>query len=843
MQGAFSGVNISQNSGKPGGANTIRVRGGTSITASNEPLYVIDGVPISTTSGVSSSRIDDFFDQEPVNPLASINPNDIESINILKDASATAIYGSRGANGVIMITTKKGKSGMKSLDYSFNIGVSSIAQKLDVLTGDEYRGIVNQLGLTLDDKGDNANWQDRIFQTALTTSHYLSFMGGGTSTNYRASLGYNDQEGIMIGSGMESANARLNVTHMAINDKLKLEMFLNYGETNSNQAPVSNTVGSEMGSNMLYEAYVFNPTYPVRDANGEYYDVPAYRVNPVSFSDELIDKRKNRKFLGNLAASYTIIKPLSIHTNIGYTYNSIDRNSYISKYNLLGNGTGGHVSVQRLQDYSKVMETYLKYNEKFGQHGVDAMVGYSYQYFRDEGTHTNAKGFVSDEFKWHSLAAASSIENISSYTQSNKLISMYGRVNYNYNDRYLVTATLRRDGSSRFGADSKWGLFPSAAASWRISQEKFYHSNVVTDLKLRASYGVTGNQEIGNYNSISTLGASTTGYLVGGKKMTIVLPQQYANPDLKWEETSQFDIGVDFGLLGGKIRGSIDYYYKETSDLLLSIAVPSPSLITTQMANVGTVKNQGIELELDFDLIRTKDFSWDANVNFSHNKNEIVSLSNSQWTGDNIPAAPIQGQGLSGDAQLITPGQPLGTFYGKRFIGIVNGVEQFANDGANEIIGCAQPDFNFGIGTSLRYKQWSMNMSLRGSVGNDVYNGTANNLAYLSNLPGRNVIKEAITSGVNRDQAKIYSSRFIEDGSFLRMDNISVGYDFSVPKLHISRARVFISGQNLFVITGYSGADPEVNSEVSRTGVAPLGIDYLSYPKARTFSAGINISF
>ena len=850
MQGAFSGVNISQNSGKPGGSNTIRVRGGTSISASNDPLYVIDGVPINSSAGVSSSHIasngsnTDFFDQESVNPLASINPNDIESINILKDASATAIYGSRGANGVIMITTKKGKKGVKQLDYSYSLGISNVSNKLDVLTGDEYRKTVNDLGLTLDDKGDNADWQDRIFRTAISQNHYLSFMSGGEDTNYRASLGYSDQEGVMLGSGMTSANARMNINHTALDGKLKLSMNLNYGETNADQAPVSNTVGSEMGSSMLYEAYVFNPTYPVYNDEGDFYDVPPYRVNPVSFASEILDERKNRKFLGNLTADWNFYKPFTFQVNLGYTYNSIERNSYISKSNLLGNGNGGYVSVQKLQDYSRLLETILKYNQKFGKHSIDAMLGYSYQYFYDEGNHTRAYGFLSDTFKWYSLAAAKTVESISSFAESNTLISMYGRINYNYGDKYLFTATVRRDGSSRFGADHKWGVFPSAAASWRISQEEFYHSDILTDLKLRVSYGITGNQEIGNYNSLNTLGASTNGYLVGGEKVTIVLPQQYSNPDIKWEQTAQTDIGLDFGLFNGRIHGSIDYYYKKTTDLLLSVAVPSPSLITSQIANVGSVKNQGIEIDLGFDVLRTKDFSWDINLNFSRNKNELISLSNDKWTGENMKVAPCQGQGLSGSyAQLVMPGQPLGTFYGKKFIGIKDGKEQFANDGESEIIGCAQPDFTYGISTTLRYKNWSLSMNLRGSVGNDVYNCTANNLAYLNNLPGRNVLKEAVTAGVNREEAKVFSSRFIEDGSFLRMDNLSLGYDFSFKPLRITHARVFVSGQNLFTITGYSGLDPEVNSEVSRTGVAPMGVDYLSYPKARTFTMGINVSF
>lgn len=848
MQGAFSGVNISQNSGKPGGSNTIRVRGGTSITASNDPLYVIDGVPISTSAGVNQSNIGssttDFFDQEPINPLSNINPNDIESINILKDASATAIYGSRGANGVIMITTKKGKAGMRQLDYSFNLGVSTVAKKLDVLTGDEYRKTVSELGLTLDDKGQNTDWQDVIFRTAISQNHYVSFMSGSENTSYRASAGYSNQNGVMEGSGMKSANARMNINHKALNDKLKLNMNISYGETNSDQAPVSNTVGSEMGSSMLYEAYVFNPTYPIYNEEGDYYDVPPYRVNPASFSKELLDERATSQFLGNLTADWNFYKPFTLQVNAGYNKNTINRNSYISKSNLLGNGNNGYVTVQKLSDYSKLLETILKYNQSFGKHNIDAMVGYSWQYFYSEGQTTKAYGFLSDNFKWYSLAAAQTVESVSSYAESNTLISMYGRINYNYADKYLLTATVRRDGSSRFGSGNKWGIFPSVAASWRISQEDFFQNDIMSDLKLRASFGITGSQEIGNYNSLSTLGASTNGYLVGGEKITIVLPQQYTNPDLKWEQTAQTDIGIDFGFLNGKIRGSIDYYYKKTTDLLLSVAVPSPSLITTQIANVGTVTNQGIELDLSFDLMRTKNFAWDANLNLSHNKNEVVSLSNGQWTGDNMQVAPCQGQGLSGTyAQLIMPGQPIGTFYGKRFIGVVDGVEQFANDGEPEVIGCAKPDLTFGLGTNLQYKNWTLSLNFRGSIGNDVYNCTANNLAYLSNLPGRNVLKEAVTSGVNRDQAKVYSSRFIEDGSFVRLDNLSLGYNFSLPKLYISNARVFVSAQNLFVITGYSGADPEVNSEISRTGVAPLGVDYLSYPKARTFSMGINLSF
>ena len=849
MQGAFAGVNIAQNSGKPGGSTTIRVRGGTSVNASNDPLYVIDGVPIDANAGSGQSNIstynNDFFDQESANPLSMLNPNDIESIDVLKDASATAIYGSRGANGVIMITTKKGKAGVQQLNYGYSIGFSNAANKLDMLSGDEYRKVCKDLNLPLNDGGENHNWQDEIMHTGLQQSHYLSFMSGGEYTNYRASLSYNNNGGIMRGARNESYSGRVNINHSALDGKLKFVLNMNYGETHSNQAPTSSTVGSEMGSSMLYEAYVFNPTLPVYTSDGDYNDVRPYRVQPLSYIHELLDKRNNKRFIGNLKADWNFYKPFTFEVNIGYTNNSQDRNSYISKSNLLGDGTGGRVTVQRLKDYSKLMELILKYNQQFGEHRIDAMAGYSYQYFWNEGLNTAAYGFQSDEFKWYNLAAAKTIESITSYAESNKLISFYGRANYSYANRYLFTATVRRDGSSRFGKDNKWGTFPSFAASWRITEEPFFKADAISNLKLRASWGMTGNQEIGNYNAISTLGAQSWGYIFGGDKTTVVLPQQYANPDLKWESTSQTDIGLDFGFLDNRIRGSIDWYYKKTKDLLLTVAVPSPSLITTQLANVGAVRNTGIELELGFDIMRTKDFSWDATLNFASNKNKLTSLSNSKWSGDEVLWAPCNGQGLSGQySQLIMVGEPLGTFYGKKFIGLdENGMEMYANDGKSQIIGCAQPDFTYGITTNLRYKNWSLSLNFRGSQGNDVYNNTANNFMYLNSLPGRNVLAAAVNSGISVNQAKTYSSQFIEDGSFFRLDNLTLGYDFKLPCLKITNARAYFTAQNLFCITGYDGLDPEVNTDTQGKGGSILGVDYLSYPRSRTFIFGVNVTF
>lgn len=847
IQGKLSGVNISQNSGKPGGSNTVRVRGGTSLTSSNDPLYVIDGVPISNSAGVSQANINnygiDVFDQEPTNPLMTLNPDDIESITVLKDASATAIYGARAANGVIVITTKKGSSGTSKVTVGSSVAFSKIASTLDVLSASEYRKAVASYSLPIDDKGASTDWQDKIYRTGVTQDHHFSMSGGNNKTSYRASLGYGKQQGVMLASDLSRTNARININHSALNDRLTFDLRLNYGQTFTKQAPVSNTVGSEFGTSMNYESLVFNPTYPVYDANGKYYHVAPYRVNPVSYSNEILDQLNNDRFLGNLSTTLKLLNPLSVNLNLGYTKQNIGRNSYISKNNLLGLGTNGYASVQKLEDYSKLMELTFRFKKQFGVHGVEAIAGYSWQYFVNEGDRTTATGFLSDEFKWYSLQAASSITGVNTFKGTNKLISFYSRANYNFNDRILATATLRRDGSSRFGSGNKWGMFPSGSLAWRISKEKFFQVKPVSDLKLRVSYGVTGNQEIGNLNSISTLGATSTGYIVGGTRITTVLPQQYANPNLKWEQTAQFDAGLDYSLFEGRIRGSFDYYVKKTTDLLLRIPVPSPTAVSTQLANVGSVQNKGVEIEITGKVIDKTAFKWESSFNISFNKNKVLSLSNEQFSGNNIQMAPLQGTvSLGKFAQLILPGQPLGTFWGPRFTGISAGKETFVA-GADTIIGSAQPKFIFGFNNTFRYNQWSLNFLFRGSVGNDVFNLTAANMSYLSNLPGKNVLSAAVASGLARDAAKTFSSRWIEDGSFVRLDNVTLSYNVDIKKTFITGMNIFVSGQNLLMFTSYSGLDPEVNAEVSRTGMAPLGIDYLGYPRSKTISAGFNMSF
>ncbi|WP_170113621.1 TonB-dependent receptor [Mucilaginibacter yixingensis] len=849
LQGKAAGINIAQNSGKPGGSNTIRIRGGQSLTQSNEPLYVIDGVPIAVSNqGQSNIAVSgtDVFDEEAINPLQTLNANDIESISVLKDASAAAIYGARAANGVIIIVTKSGKNGKAQVSYNGSASVSNVAKELNMLSADQYRSLIKTLSLPIDDKGASTNWQDQIYRTAYSSDHNVALSGGTDKTSYRTSLGYSNQQGIVRSSSIEQANVTINLTHKALNDRLKFDFHLNYGQNKQHVAPISNTVGSELGTSMNYEAYVFNPTYPVYDPNGNYYNIPPYRVNPVSFSTEVTDQKANQRILGNLTTSYKILDPLSINVTLGYTRTGTDRNTYIDKSkgnSPLGNGLNGWASMQKFSDYSKLSETILRFAKTYGKHDIEALAGYSYQYFYSESSRITANNFLSDNFMWNALQAAGTPATVSSGAGDNKLISFYTRANYNYDSRYLVTATLRRDGSSRFGANNKWGYFPSGSVAWRISQEKFFKVKPISDLKLRASYGVTGNQDISNLLSQSLLSPSSTGYIIGGTRYTLIGPSQLQNPNIKWESTKQLDLGLNFALFNNRLHGTVDYYNKQTNDLLLSIILPQPTVITRQTNNVGSVENKGFEIELGGTIIDHKDFNWDANIVFSRNMNKVISLSNSVFKSANIQSYPVQGTVSGGNTQIIMPGQPLGTFYGPVYTGLnSSGMETYA-PGGNQIIGNAQPNFTYGLSNTFRYKQFTLTANMRGSYGNKVYNLTANNLGYKKLLPGKNALASVVDDGVSASQPQTFSSRWIESGSFLRMDNATLGYDVKLKTAAISGLRVYLNAQNLFLITKYSGVDPEVNAETSRTGTAPLGIDYLGYPRARTFSMGVNLTF
>jgi TonB-linked SusC/RagA family outer membrane protein len=850
LQGKISGVSVTAASGKPGGASTIRIRGGTSITAGNDPLYVIDGVPLQLSNAGRQANIGttalNVFNQEPVNPLNSINPADIASIEILKDASATAIYGSRGANGVVIITTKKGTLGSVVTSYDTYVGISKVAKTLDVLTGDQYRQFMKDNNIAnFTDRGQNTNWQDQIFRSAISQNHNLSLSGGAENSTYRGSFGYVSQQGVIKSSGIKNYTGRINVSHKALKNRLSIDMNLSGALIDEDNAAVSGDLSGE-GGNILKDALRFNPTYPVYEANGDFAQINQFVINPLSYTRQLEDFRTTKRNLGNISTTYKILDPLSINVNMGYTSEDIDAKAYIPRSNPLGQGLGGVAILQGSKHWSKLLETTLMFNKDFNSDNhLNAIAGYSFQDFTDQGFRNRVSNFISDEFKYDNIGAAITRDVISSYKEVSRLISFYARVNYNLMDKYLLTATVRRDGSSRFGTNNKWGVFPSGSLAWRISKEDFFGKNgFVNDLKFRVSYGVTGNQEIGNLLSQPTLSATSNNYIVGGNQVIIVSPERYENPNLEWESTSQFNVGSDFQFLNNRIYGSVDYYRKTTNQLLLSFAIPSPSVVSTQVANVGKVENKGIELSLGANVIQSNDFNWKADFNISRNVNKVISLSNDQYSTQIIFTAAAAGFGITGvNTQAIIPGQPLGTFYGPKFIGTTNGVQQFEDINGNGSfsvtndiapIGNTQPDFTVGLNNTFSYKRFDLSFMFRGVFGNDVFNNTAMDMRRTSLLPGQNVLASALGDETAYGQPVIFSSKWIESGSFIRLDNLTLGFNPKIDKATALRnLRFYFTGQNLFIITNYSGLDPELTS----------GREYMSYPRSRTYLIGASITF
>ncbi len=849
IQGKLSGVHIIQNSGQPGSNFAVRIRGGSSITAGNDPLYVIDGVPVGFSADNFNTITGDRMTVQAENPLNMLNPSDIESVDVLKDASATAIYGSRGANGVIMITTKKGKEGVNTIDYESYFGISVLRKKLPIASASQYREYLNansSIIENIDDGGTSTDWQNEIFRMAPTHSHSLALNGGSTNTNYRASFSYINQEGIIISSGIEKITARFNINHKAFNDRLNININFTNGATNSDNVPVvDKATGDEIGG-IIRDALRFNPTYPVKDKNGEYSFYSVFVQNPVAEAEQIQDETHTYRALGNASVDFKLTDYLKFNTNIGITKENIERKYYAPKSSKIGEDYGGRASQQIRRNTSRLIETTLLFNKDFGDiHNISALAGYSWQQFVYENALMRSENFITDATSFNNLDGGLTYYPPNTSKFSNKLISFYGRFNYNLHDKYLVTFTLRYDGSSRFGDNEKWGSFPSAAVAWRVSEEDFLKDNtVLSNLKFRVGYGVTGNQEIGNYKYLPTLSAGSNKYMFGNKVVTAVGPNQNYNPDLKWESTEQTNIGIDYGFFNGRINGSIDYYVKNTNDLLLSFTVPSPAEVTSILANVGSVQNKGFEFDINTDLLKSKNVKWNAYANLSVNRNKVISLSNNLWSTEEIYTDIIPVPGFTAEhPKIIRPGEPLGSFYGYDYIGVnEDGEQQFRDiNGDGEItpgedkvvIGNSQPDFTYGFGSNIIYRRFNLGFFFEGVQGVDVFNATAIDIQTISTLPGQNTLVEAFTDGIAFGESAIFSSKWIQDASFLRLNNISLGYNLDVSKIAwIKKANIFFNAQNVFVITGYKGFDPEVNS-----------IDFTTYPRPRTLTLGVRLQF
>jgi iron complex outermembrane receptor protein len=857
MQGKVAGVNIVESSGAPGASSEVRIRGSSSISAGNDPLYVIDGVPVQTAStdnyiNVAGESGTSPFSSMPSNPLNTLNPADIESIDILKDASATAIYGSRGANGVIMITTKNYSE--TTVNYNGYFNISTLPKQLPFLSRDQYVSYAESNGLEYPDEGANTRWQDLIFRNSVSQNHNISFGGSSDNTNYRASIGYNNQNGIAISSSLDKYTGRINLDQRAIDGKLRVNLNLTAGRVTQDNAAISSNIGNE-GGNMLKDALRWAPTLPVRNEDGSYYQIGELRVNPVSWQ-QLDDIQERNTLLGDVKITYDLLETLSVSMNLGHTNENLTRNNFVPLSHPVGASENGRASINKVENENNLMEATVNYvNDLSAISNVNVLAGYSFQRFEVNSTFTQANDFSSDAVKWNLIQSGNTLANTSGKS-ANRLSSIYGRINYRLMDRYNLTFTLRRDGSSRFGPNNRWGLFPSGAAAWNITEESFFDIDQISNLKLRLGYGVTGNQEIPNnlyLEQLSIAGSST--YSLGGQAIPSVLPSNYSNPDLKWERTSQTNFGLDFGLWQERLSGSVDYYIKNTTDLLLSFSTAAPSVVNTQWANVGEVENKGLEISLNADIAQTENLLWNSSINWSANRNEVISLSNDQFERDFFRTGLLSGvvNPPGSSTQIIRPGLPLNTFWGRKFTGLdENGMETYLDEdgeaGADLVrIGNPNPDFTYGWTNSVRWKNLDASLTMRGTVGNDIFNNTAAEYSYTNLLPGSNVLESALEraeNGLSNDQTAEYSSQWIEDGSYLRLANLTFGYNFGTTILpQVSQARIYVTGQNLFVITGYSGFDPEVQTNTQGGGAAPIGIDYLVYPRPRVFQLGVNLSF
>jgi iron complex outermembrane receptor protein len=821
LQGKVAGLSVIQSSGDPTSSASLRLRGGTSLSASNGPLIVVDGI-----SGV------DFN---------TIQPSEIVSIDVLKDASASAIYGSRGANGVVIVTTNTNRKG-KTVKYDSYVATGKVANNIDLLSASQWRDYVkkeNPIGAV--DFGGNTDWQKAIQQTSIVTSHTLSFVDNGDDGGSRVSLNYLKNKGAIIKSSLERIGASLSGHQYTLNKKLRLE------------AGVHSTFdkSSQIDYNVFQRSYNLNPTIPIRDENGDYTNITGvFYENPVEISNNRTSDITQQRIFGYGKAEVELFKGFKSITNISYEYNSTKNRLYIPTYAVLDGQTQKGIAEQSLYDFTnKQLETYFTYDLEFkDDHKLNLLMGYSYLDNTYEGFGAQRRGFDSDSFLYNNLGAGQDFRanDVSSFKGQSKLISFFGRANYNYLNKYLVTASIRRDGSSRFGANNKWGLFPSASVAWKISEESFMKSTSewLENLKLRIGYGVTGNQEgIGEYKSLSLMGAGGSPYYdatTGTWKQSYGVIQNN-NPDLKWESTSQFNVGIDFSLFKF-INGSLDIYNKKTSDLLYTYEVPQPPyLYGTMLANVGDLSNKGMELTLNANLLSKVDLNWNATLTFSHNTQKIDKLSNQTYQADAIVSGSLHGlPGMSGQyAQVIKEGYAVGTFWGPKSTGIdANGQITYANNGEAQYLGNVQPKYNIGFNTNLTFKKFDLQVATYGMFGQKVLNATAMVYSDPNRLPVNNVISSTLTSGIKSNAA--FSSQWIEDASFLRLQNLTIGYNLDTKKIDIEKLRISLTGENLFVITKYSGIDPEVSID----GLDYPGMDVFNYyPKTRTISLGLNLSF
>ncbi len=861
LQGKAAGVSITKQGGDPNGGFSVRIRGASGYDANTQPLYVIDGIPNADPTIVS--------------------PDDIESYNILKDAASTAIYGSQGSNGVIMITTKKGNKNVKNkegkqddsysnVEFTSQFSVEKIAKKLELLSASQMRSFANTLlqnaktthpNYTMDsvfrDGGASTDWQDQIYRIGYSTTNNLSVSGGNKKGSYVGSVGQSNWDGIMRGTSKNRTTAHINVTHKALNDHLTITGNL-MGAIEKNNYQSYSGWGQD---DIIYQAISRNPTDPVYNPDGSYYK--SSRVfnyeNPVSIINSETNNRDAKRFLGGLKFDAEIIKGLIATVNLGYTRDDITTN-YFRPAGLYQSADVGFGKKQYDNDVKKLIEITGNYTKSFRNvHNLTVLGGYSWQEDVYSGFYAQGGDAQSPYSGPDNLATLNNVVwgDISSWKGQSTLIGFFGRVQYNYNSKYYISGSLRRDGSSKFGSNHKWGWFPTAAVGWSIDKEKFMKSvKWLSQLKLRASYGVSGNDKIGNYHSMviwqpsgRTINPET------GQNVITYSPAWNENPNLKWEQTSEVNLGLDFAFLNEKISGSLEVYSKKTIDLLGQYSVPvPPNLAQTTFANSGSLSNKGIELYLQAYVITAKNFKWKTSFTAAHNQTKILDLG-TYINGSLRKAGQISGRGMVGDNYYLTGimvGQDIGAFYLPTYVTIKNGsfiyesISGGFTDNLSEakrtVVATPTPKAELGWSNSITfYKRWSLDFSLRAWLGNHMYNATRMFFDSPSILPSLNAVPSALDwYAQGRTSGASIADIYVENASFVKLDYISVSYDFNVSKIKwISKFNLFVAANNVFTITKYTGVDPETNI----TGLS-FGIDqYNVYPKTRSFTVGLKATF
>lgn len=840
LQGKVAGLTITSGSGDVTRGSQIQLRGTSTLQNDQGPMIVIDGVP--------------------GGDMSTVSPTDIESISVLKDASSAAIYGSRAAGGVILITTKRGSGSKTQINYDGYVTASTVANKPDMLNAQEWRDANKELGNDIslyDGYTADTDWFDAMMRTGISQNHSLSLSGGTSKSNYRASYTYMDRNGIARDNWMKRHSFRFQFQQRALNDKLRIGLT---GSTTLTDMQMPFADDYILAYNML-------PVYPVYNEDGSYFTGANKNYdqgNPVQNQDQNYKKRSNIYFYGQGDVQYTIIEGLTAKVNLYKSRFSSDYSEWQDPQNSRGDDNNGLAVRQNRTWDRELMEWTANYNKAFGneeQHKIDAIIGYSWETNKYADQYAKATDFAVGSMGADNIQTGNLLKvgNVTSSRNEYKLISMFARAHYSYKEKYMVTATVRRDGSSKFGANNKWGTFPSVSAAWGISQESFMEdAKWINDLKLRAGYGVTGNQDgLQPYKSLELYQASGT-YYSNGSQLTAFKVAQNANPNLKWEQTSMLNVGLDFTLFNSRLNGTIEWYSKQTSDMLYTYKVPTPTYVYDKIAaNVGDMSNKGIEILLNLDVIRNKNFTWNTSINLAHNKNKITKLSNDLYSTDRVYVGDPWIRGASGvTSHVVEEGYPVGQFFmlkcdgidenGKFIIEDINGDGQITDDDRT-YCGDAQPDLTYGWNNTFSWKNWDASFFIRGTIGNKVLNNPV--AAYGNNtyISGSNAMKNDNLMTM-RENSRV-CSYYIEDASFARLDNMSIGYTFNTKKIDwLEKARVYVAAQNLFVITGYSGLDPEVENfrgEASDAdaGLSP-GIEPRNYmPKARSFTFGVNLTF